>query len=157
MRLLQKYFNFSPGRNAVIMRDKENWKYWLMRREDELSQLLRLSRYGKYIAIVESRWEPPILLLCDIRIFKPEYRGRGLGPQLLHEVISFARQHEAEAVAGPVSKPDFEVTPNLLDWYRQHGFQVTMLEHEIWKARIRLDLNAANDIGSQPRGQKTLR
>ncbi len=150
MKLLQKLFNFPPGRNAVIMRDKQNWEYWLTRREDEFGQRLMVSRYDKYIAIVESSWAPPILQLCDIRILASAYRARGLGTQLLHEVISFAGRKGAEAIAGPVSKPDFEVTPYLLGWYRQHGFRVTMVEHEIWKAHVRLDLKAAGARSIDP-------
>jgi hypothetical protein len=60
-----------------------------------------------------SEWSQPI-----------NYRGRGLGSVLLRCVIAYTRERGFQSVQGQVFRADLENTPYLLQWYRQHGFQV---------------------------------
>lgn len=55
---------------------------------------------------------------------KKNYRGRGLGTALLKEVVAIARHTGFKRIYGSVMGDDITRTPNLLKWYRRHGFSM---------------------------------
>lgn len=60
-------------------------------------------------------------------LFKPKpinYRQRGLGTQLLQFAINEARKHGARKIYGSLVQEDVDSTPNLINWYKKHGFEV---------------------------------
>lgn len=52
------------------------------------------------------------------------YRGRGLGSVLLRHFIAYTREQAFQVMQGQVFRADLENTPYLLQWYRQHGFEI---------------------------------
>lgn len=52
------------------------------------------------------------------------YRGRGLGSILLRQLIAYSRERAFQSIHGQVFRADLENTPYLLQWYRQHGFEI---------------------------------
>jgi len=84
------------------------------------------------------------------------YRGRGLGSILLRQVIAYTRERAFQSIQGQVFRADVENTPYLLQWYRQHGFEIlAATEHDPpdLVANIQMSLaatavEAANSSGS---------
>lgn len=54
------------------------------------------------------------------------YQHRGLGTELLSFVIRRAREHSFRRITGKLFPKDLAANPQLPDWYRRRGFQVTM-------------------------------
>ncbi len=60
-------------------------------------------------------------------IFKPKpinFRKRGLGTHLLQSAIREARKRGARRIDGYLIQTDLDENPNLINWYRKHGFQI---------------------------------
>lgn len=58
------------------------------------------------------------------------YRSRGLGSALLQCLIDHARAKGAQYLYGDVFRQDVENTPNLLQWYQKHGFDIRPLDSD---------------------------
>jgi|SRR5208283_574515 len=71
-----------------------------------------------------------VWLRCLFRLKAPRenYFGRGLGSALLWLVINMARERGFQEITGEVKRSDSRVARTLLDWYRRHGFTVTLEE-----------------------------
>ena len=70
------------------------------------------------------------------------YRGRGLGSQLLRLIIQRGTHFGFHEVHGDVVQNDLNRSPELLDWYSRYGFTVSRVEDPPWVASIRLRLGA---------------
>ncbi len=53
-----------------------------------------------------------------------DFRGRGIGSQLLKLVISESKKVGADKIWGSVVESDLQQNGDLLGWYQRHGFQV---------------------------------
>jgi len=71
---------------------------------------------------------PPHLLAALWRLLvkpKPiDYRQRGLGTHLLQFAIARARQRGFKRIYGSLTQEDINNNPNLVKWYKKHGFQI---------------------------------
>jgi hypothetical protein len=57
--------------------------------------------------------------------FEPiRYRRRGLGTVLLKYIIDLARAKGVRTLHGSLTDQDLDSNPNLLNWYRKHGFAI---------------------------------
>ncbi|NJL89740.1 MAG: GNAT family N-acetyltransferase [Coleofasciculaceae cyanobacterium SM2_1_6] len=72
--------------------------------------------------------KPSNLLIALWRlIFKPkpiDYRQNGLGTYLLQTTLAIARQNGLKRIYGSLTQEDINNNPNLIRWYKKHGFQV---------------------------------
>ena len=65
-------------------------------------------------------------ILCRL-IFEPKlinFRKRGLGTHLLQSAIREAQKQGAKRIDGYLVQTDLDENPNLINWYRKHGFQI---------------------------------
>jgi len=53
-----------------------------------------------------------------------DYRRRGLGTHLLQFAIKKARQREIKRIYGSLTQEDINNNPNLVKWYKKHGFEI---------------------------------
>lgn len=71
---------------------------------------------------------PPHLLAVLWRLLvkpKPiDYRRSGLGTQLLKFAIARARQRGVRHIYGSLTQKDINNNPNLIKWYKKHGFHI---------------------------------
>src|SRR4028118_885751 len=71
---------------------------------------------------------PPHLGAALLRLLvkpKPmDYRRRGLGTHLLKFAIKKARQRGIKRICGSLTQKDINNNPNLVKWYKKHGFEI---------------------------------
>jgi GNAT superfamily N-acetyltransferase len=71
---------------------------------------------------------PPHLGAVLLRLLvkpKPmDYRRRGLGTHLLKFAIKKARQRGIKRIYGSLTQEDINNNPNLVKWYKKHGFEI---------------------------------
>ena len=53
-----------------------------------------------------------------------DYRRRGLGTHLLQLAIKKARQRGIKRIYGSLIQKDINNNPNLVKWYKKHGFEI---------------------------------
>jgi GNAT superfamily N-acetyltransferase len=53
-----------------------------------------------------------------------DYRRRGLGTHLLQFAIKKARQRGIKRIYGSLTQEDINNNPNLVKWYKKHGFEI---------------------------------
>ena len=53
-----------------------------------------------------------------------DYRRRGLGTHLLKFAIKKARQRGIKRIYGSLTQEDINNNPNLVKWYKKHGFEI---------------------------------
>ena len=53
-----------------------------------------------------------------------DYRRQGLGTHLLQFAIKKARQRGIKRIYGSLTKEDINNNPNLVKWYKTHGFEI---------------------------------
>lgn len=61
------------------------------------------------------------------RLAKPkpiDYRRMGLGTHLLLFAIKKARQRGIKRICGSLTQEDINNNPNLVKWYKKHGFEI---------------------------------
>lgn len=141
MSLIQRLFNTSPVPDARFITDKRGRRYWIVWDDDEETPRLYIWHYGRVIGQVKLLWNHRELHLADINIFKPGHRRRGIGSAVLQEVIGYAARQGAQIISGWIADHDAQANPNLLEWYRQYGFQVTLERDGVSVARLHLDLS----------------
>lgn len=69
-----------------------------------------------------------IQLLRALFRLKPKtlnYRGQGIGTELLLTVLQYAREREMNEIHGQIVQLDLDRNPDLPNWYRKHGFSVS--------------------------------
>ncbi len=52
------------------------------------------------------------------------YRQKGLGTYLLKMIINWAKHKGVHKIIGAVTQEDINDNPNLINWYKKHGFQI---------------------------------
>lgn len=52
------------------------------------------------------------------------YQKRGLGTILLKEIINFAKSRKTKKLHGSLTEKDLSKNPNLIEWFKQHGFKI---------------------------------
>ncbi len=67
------------------------------------------------------------------------YRGRGLGPKLLRFIVETARQSGVQQITGDLLPQSIKEWPDLPDWYREQGFEVTMTSDSTGRILLRLN------------------
>lgn len=55
---------------------------------------------------------------------RKNYRGKGLGTELLKLAIDYAREKRVKFICGSVTKEDNSKTRFILEWYERHGAKV---------------------------------
>jgi ribosomal protein S18 acetylase RimI-like enzyme len=53
-----------------------------------------------------------------------DYRRMVLGTHLLQFAIKKARQHGIKRIYGSLTQEDINNNPNLVKWYKKHGFEI---------------------------------
>lgn len=77
------------------------------------------------------------------------YRGRGLGSVLLRQLIAYTQERAFQSIQGQVFRADVENTPYLLQWYRQHGFEIlAATEHDPPDLVASLQMSLTATVGS---------
>jgi L-amino acid N-acyltransferase YncA len=54
------------------------------------------------------------------------FRHRGIGPELLRCVFTFAVEKGMKRIVAKIKSDDYSKNPNLLKWYADMGFTVTI-------------------------------
>lgn len=136
------------GNIERFIRDKQGCQYQLKSNYDERGFLLvklkrRNDEIGRVQCVLHSSGEMLIgdLIISDAvvhtstsvghwlwrKLFKLKpvnYRGKGLGTQLLEFALDFARHKGMKSVYGSLTQKDIAATPNLVSWYMKHGFKL---------------------------------
>ncbi|MEG4531048.1 GNAT family N-acetyltransferase [Microcoleus sp. D2_18a_D3] len=140
--------SFSESREPIILLDREGREYRLKVDGDKdryfIAKLLyRNSEVGMINCVFDPPGElmigdllihndiihtPPHLLAALWRLLvkpKPiDYRQKGLGTHLLQFAIAIARQRGVRRIYGSLIQKDINNNPNLVKWYKKHGFQI---------------------------------
>ena len=138
----------SENNGQMIIRDRQGREYRLQVNGDEDSYfiaklLYRNSEVGRLHCVLSP---PDKLMIGDILIHddvihapphlgavlwefvvkpKPiDYRRRGLGTHLLQFAIKKARQRGIKRICGSLTQEDINNNPNLVKWYKKHGFEI---------------------------------
>ena len=161
----------SSGNNdRMIIRDSQNREYRLQVDSEEdsyfLAKLLYRNReVGRLQCVL---YPPDKLVIGDIIIHsdvihapdhlgaaflrllvkpKPiDYRRRGLGTHLLQFAIEKARQRRIKRICGSVTQEDINNNPNLVRWYKKHGFEILPPSQENLKEAV---LGISLDLGKK--------
>jgi GNAT superfamily N-acetyltransferase len=130
-----------------VVRDREGHEYRLRVDGDSGLFIVKVLQEGSEIGRVQWVFHPPDqMCLGDLIIddavvhtpqnlaiallqlaFKPQpvdYRRRGLGTELLRFAIAQARRRGARRIYGSLMQEDIARNPNLVDWYKKHGFHI---------------------------------
>ena len=84
------------------------------------------------------------------------YRGQGLGSILLRQLIAYTRERAFQNIQGQVFRADVENTPYLLQWYRQHGFDIlAATEHDPPDLVARLQMSLPTAVKSTSSSDST--
>ncbi|MEA5499433.1 GNAT family N-acetyltransferase [Limnoraphis robusta Tam1] len=118
----------------------------------------RESEVARANCILESRGE---MLIADIvinnnmefaslndKIFRlthwnepVDYRRKGLGTYLLQYIIDLAKTKGVNKIYGSLTEQDINENPNLINWYKKHGFKIEPpTSEEIGTAKHRICL-----------------
>ena len=138
----------SENNEQMIIHDSQRREYRLQVNGDEDSYfiaklLYRNSEVGRLEGVL---YPPDKLVIGDILIRddviqapehlgaallrllvepKPiDYRRRGLGTHLLQFAIKKARQRGIKRICGSLTQEDINNNPNLVRWYKTHGFEI---------------------------------
>ena len=138
----------SENNDQMIIRDRQGREYRLQVNGDEDSYFIAKLLYcnsevGRLHCVL---YPPDNLMIGDIIIHsdvihapehlgaallrwvvepKPiDYRRRGLGTHLLEFAIKKARQRGIKRIYGSLTQEDINNTPNLVKWYKKHGFEI---------------------------------
>ena len=65
-----------------------------------------------------------VLLRLLVKPKPMNYRPRGLGTYLLQFAIKKARQRGIKRIYGSLTPEDINNNPNLVKWYKKHGFEI---------------------------------
>ena len=144
----------SENNEQMIIHDSQGREYRLQVNEDEDSYfiaklLYRNSEVGRLHCVLSP---PDKLMIGDIIIHSdvihaPEhlgaallrllvepdpidYRRRGLGTHLLKFAIKKARQRGIKRIYGSLTQKDINNNPNLVKWYKKHGFEIVPASQE---------------------------
>jgi len=130
-----------------VVRDREGREYRLRVDGDSGLFIVKVLQQGCKIGNVQWVFHPPgQMCLGDLIIddavvhtpqnlaialwqlvFKPQpvdYRRRGLGTELLRFAIAQARRCGIGRIYGSLMQEDIASNPNLVDWYKKHGFHI---------------------------------
>jgi GNAT superfamily N-acetyltransferase len=124
-RILQRWFNVAPWKDAEYIIDNRGEKFWISWHDLKQDVAKVRLRYRSWPVghINMNEEDGPVLVLADIHVEKP-YRGRGLGKQMLNKVIQWAKQDGYQEICGTI-KPSEGVTREYLqEWYMRQGFNV---------------------------------
>ncbi|MFB8793122.1 MAG: GNAT family N-acetyltransferase [Microcoleus sp.] len=140
--------SLSESTEPIIILDREGREYRMKVAGDEdkyfiIKLLYRNSEVGRLQCVLNP---PGKLMIGDIiirndiihtpphlwarlwgRLVKPkpiDYRQRGLGTHLLQFAIAKARQRGFKRIYGSLTQEDINNNPNLVKWYKKHGFQI---------------------------------
>jgi GNAT superfamily N-acetyltransferase len=138
----------SENNEQMIIHDSQRREYRLQVNGDEDSYfiaklLYRNSEVGRLHCVL---YPPDKLMIGDLIIHsdvihapehlgaallrllvepKPiDYRRMGLGTHLLQFVIKKARQRGIKRIYGSLAQEDINNNPNLVRWYKKHGFEI---------------------------------
>ena len=84
------------------------------------------------------------LLLSDLILESEHLKHRGIGNQLLDQLVAKAKSEGITEIYGSVTHDDVVRTPYLLAWYQRHGFVITEPDQDCLpnaKVKIVLKLN----------------
>ena len=129
------------------------FKYWISKHppacefvfetEGNLWIITLLVRHRHYIALKAVRQDVR-LLLSDLVLESEHLKHRGLGNQLLDQLVAKAKSEGINEIYGSVTHDDVVRTPYLLAWYQRHGFVITEPDQDCLpnaKVKIVLKLN----------------
>jgi predicted N-acetyltransferase YhbS len=160
----------SENKDRMIIRDSQDRKYRLQVDPEEDSYfiaklLYRNNEVGKLHCVLSP---PDNLMIGDIiihsdvihapehlgaallrRLVEPkpiDYRRRGLGTHLLQFAIKKARQRGIKRIYGSLTQEDINNNPNLVKWYKKHGFEILPPSQENIKEAV---LGISLDLGEK--------
>jgi len=160
----------SENNEQMIIHDSQRREYRLQVNGDEDSYfiaklLYRNSEVGRLEGVL---YPPDKLVIGDILIRddvihapehlgaallrllvepKPiDYRRRGLGTHLLQFAIKKARQRGIKRIYGSLTQEDINNNPNLVKWYKKHGFEILPPSQENIKEAV---LGISLDLGEK--------
>lgn len=140
MRIFSRILNLPPASDAEGIHDKTGKKYWLKFDSQEKCSRIDVWYRAEIIGRVDLDWRENRVVLADIIIHEIKFRQHGLGTIVLQRAISLAKRQGASEILGFVAKNDVAENPKLLDWYRQNGFDITLVEDDHWVAQIQMHL-----------------
>jgi len=144
LRVLEKWFNIAPWKDAEFITDTRGEKYWISWRDEfdcfaDLNVLYR----GHRVGVIKSLWEEnDSVTLADIEIFERyRLRGYGLGKAMMQEFIRWAREKEFKEIWGFIKPHNGTTTEYLKEWYKQQGFNVYETKPNIFHILMNLQDN----------------
>ncbi|MEG4202699.1 GNAT family N-acetyltransferase [Microcoleus sp. Pol7_A1] len=160
----------SKNTARMIVRDRQGREYRLQVDPDEdqyftAKLLYRNSEVGRIQCVL---YPPDKLVIGDIlirddvihapehlwadilrRLVEPkpiDYRRRGLGTHLLQFAVKKARQRGIKRICGSLTQKDINNNPNLVKWYKKHGFEIVPPSQENLKEAV---LGISLDLGEK--------
>jgi GNAT superfamily N-acetyltransferase len=140
--------SLSENNDQMIIRDSQEREYRLQVNGDEDSYFIAKLLYrNSEVGRLEGVFYPPDklvigdILIRDDVIHAPEhlgaallrllvepkpidYRHRGLGTHLLQFAIKKAHERGIKRICGSLTQKDINNNPNLVKWYKKHGFEI---------------------------------
>jgi GNAT superfamily N-acetyltransferase len=127
-RLLQRWFNARPTREAKPIRDRSGKKFWLVWDVDrfECAAEMHLTRRGRWVGILSALREADrSITLADIMVLdRDSLRRRGLGRAMLQEFIAWAQANHYKSIRGIIQTHDGSSAKSLAVWFKRQGFTV---------------------------------
>lgn len=128
-RLLQRWFNARPNREAMTIRDTSGKKYWLVWDVDrfECAAEMHLTRRGRWVGILSAlRQADMSLTLSDVMVLDRDgLRRSGLGRAMLQEFIAWAQANHYTSIRGLIQPHDGSNAKLLAVWFKRQGFTVS--------------------------------
>ncbi|MGB1249295.1 MAG: hypothetical protein ACPG8W_01575 [Candidatus Promineifilaceae bacterium] len=145
LKIFNTYLRWKTRNIRADMRDKYNIPWTLILEDSKTG--FREWQYSMFDcqAKLSLSWSDnnEFVTLSGIFIHDHRYRGRGIGSQLINKAKALTVELGKVGLVGWVSDEQVlgglrreHPQPYLLDWYRHHGFEVTMTLHSSDSARI---------------------
>lgn len=127
-RLLQRWFNARPNREAKPIRDRSGKRYWLVWDVErfECAAEMHLTRRGRWVGILSAlREEDKSITLADIMVLDRDgLRRSGLGRAMLQEFLAWAQASQYTSIRGVIQPHDGSNAKSLAVWFNRQGFTV---------------------------------
>ena len=119
-QLKYRWCNIPPYSDATSITTNNGDVFWISLDESRPAEII-IGKNARFCGVIRFFWDQDVLEICDLRILG-KYRSKGLGSQVLHWIIEYARQeniHQILAIVSPENYYDFD---RLMNWYLRFGF-----------------------------------
>jgi len=120
-QLKYRWCNIHPYSDATSITANNGDVFWISLDEGRPAEII-IGKNARICGVIRILWDGDVIELCDLFLVE-KHRGKGLGSQIIHWIIEYARKeniHQICAIVTPENYCDFD---RLMNWYLRFGFR----------------------------------